>query len=184
MDGYARIASVFHQRIDNIAGAVDSMAPALEEASNALLHAVLSDRRIIVLACGVDFALGAHVAAELRTPRGTGPALPAIHLGSSCAGAATPEGAESVPLWRDLRTLSRDGDAIICIDTTPGATVAQLAVHLAGQRNLVPVTLSESSELQGCSVALPGDTPALRSELALMAMHCLQELIGQAMLGE
>jgi DnaA initiator-associating protein len=88
-------------------------------------------------------------------------------------------------LWRDLRTLSRDGDVLLCLDSVAGAPLARRAVNFALQRNLVVIAVSENPEQAGgVNIDLQAETQALRSELILMACHCLQEQIKHAMLGE
>jgi DnaA initiator-associating protein len=175
---YERIAASFHRRIDAIASAVDSMAGGLEVATSLLTQAVLEDRKVLVCGCEEDARLAAQVAAAFRTPQGSGPALPALAFCSD-----TPNGDEQ--LWRDLKTLSRDGDILLCIDTHAGAEFAQYCVKFADQRNLVTIAMSEDLGLDGITcIALSAHEQHLRSELTLMASHCLQEQIKHILVGE
>ncbi|WP_439101848.1 phosphoheptose isomerase [Congregibacter sp.] len=177
-ENYERTAASFHRRIETIANAVDSMAPGLTAATSLLAQAMLDDRKVLVCACGKDAALAAHVAATLRTPIEPGPALPALAFCSDSAGGDT-------QLWRDLRTLSRDGDVLLCIDRGAGAAIAQKFIQFAETRNLVTIALSDNTEVPGGScIALRAADEDQRSELALMAIHCLREHIKQFLLGE
>ena len=99
MTGYTRIADSFHRRIEAIAGAVDVMAPGIENAARLLTRAALEDRRIFVSGAGSDAALAEFLARSLREGDEAGPPLPALAV--SCSG--TPEAG----LWRDLRALAR-----------------------------------------------------------------------------
>lgn len=175
---YDRTAASFHRRIETIANAVDSMAPGLAAATSLLAQAILDDRKVLVCACGRDATLAAHIAAVLRTPLESGPPLPAIALCSDSVEGDT-------QLWRDLRTLSRDGDILLCIDSGPGAAIAQKFIQFAGTRNLVTVAMSENLEIDGGScIEIHAADADQRSELALMASHCLREHIKQLLVGE
>ncbi|EED33862.1 hypothetical protein NOR53_1948 [gamma proteobacterium NOR5-3] len=175
---YERIAASFHRRIDAIAGAVDSMASGLEAATSLLTQAVLEDRKVLVCGCKEDASLATHVAAVLRTPQGPAPALPALAFGSDVE-----DGGDQ--LWRDLRTLSRDGDILLCIDSRPGAALAHRAIAFAETRNLVTITMSETLRVDGVAcIALDAQDSDLRRELILMASYCLQEQIKQILVGE
>ncbi|WP_439105703.1 phosphoheptose isomerase [Congregibacter sp.] len=175
---YQRIAASFHQRIDAIANAVDSMAPGLAAAASLLSQAVLEDRKILISACEEDAVLAELVATVLRTPIEPGPALPALALRSD-----SHEGDPT--LWRNLRTLSRDGDVLLCIDSGAGATLARKYVEFAEKRNLIAIVLSEKLEISGGTcIALNVEHPDLRRELILMASHCLRDQTKQVLLGE
>lgn len=175
---YERIAASFHRRIDAIASAVDAMAAGLQTATIALTRAVLEDRKVLVCGCGDDATLAALVATTLRTPREPAPALPAIAFHSDLLDG-------DAQMWRDLRTLSRDGDILLCVDSRGGAALAHHCVKFARTRNLVAITMSEKLGIDDIScIELHTDDQDLRTELILMASHCLQEQIKQALLGE
>lgn len=175
---YDQIAADFHRRIDCIAGAVDHLAPALEQAAELLARAVLEDRKILVCACGPDTGLGTHLAALLRTGD-QGPAMPALALGD-----ATIAG-EGTALWRDLRTLSRDGDVLLCLDTNADAPLATQCAEFAHQRNLLAVSLSHGGiATGGLTIPLIAADEELRKELALMAAHSLRNQVWNHLLGD
>ncbi|WOJ98360.1 phosphoheptose isomerase [Congregibacter brevis] len=177
-EDYERTASSFHRRIETIANAVDTMAPGLATATSLLTQAMLDDRKILVCACGRDATLASHVAVVLRTPMDAAPALPAIALHSD-------SDSGDAGHWRDLRTLSRDGDILLSIDTRSDIAVAQKYIQFAETRNLVVISLSEKVELSGgACIELHAEDQDLRSELAFMASHCLREHIKQMLLGE
>lgn len=179
MDGYTRIAELFHRRIDCIAAAVDALAPGLETAAGMLSEAVLADRKIIVCGSGTDATLAEHIAAELRAASSAGPNLPAIAL----AAPVLPD--DTAPVWRDLRTLSRDGDVLLSIDSSEDGQFARRCADFARQRNLLSIAMSESTEPStGVCIALRAGDPILRSELMLMACHGLLEQLRQHLLGE
>lgn len=177
MDAYAAIAGAFHQRIDLIASAVDELAPGLEAAGEQAVATVLGDGKLLVCAAGEDHALGAYAASRMREPLRGGPSLPAVYLGSS---EFSGEGAR---LWRDLRTLSRDGDVLLCIDTSETGATAAMSQRVARERNLAPITLSYA-QLAAPYIPLSAASAGLRGELALMAINSLLDLIRLTMLGE
>ena len=177
MDSYAAITGAFHQRIDMIATAVDALAPELESAAQRLVDTVLADGKVLVCAAGEDHALGAYAASRIRLPLEGGPALPALYLGSS---EFPGEGAR---LWRDVRTLSRDGDILLCVDTSDAGATAAMSLRVAAERNLAAVSLSYAQQ-EGAYIPLPPAASALRGELALMAVNALLELTRLIMFGE
>lgn len=175
---YERTAASFHRRIDAIASAVDVMAPGLEIAASLLTQALLEDRKILVCGCAEDATLASHIAAVLRTPQEPSPPLPALAFSSSSANG-------DAQLWRDLRTLSRDGDVLLCIDSYTGASLAKSCITFAKKRNLTTITLSESTGVEGIAcIELQANEQVLRSELILMASHCLKEHVKQVLVGE
>lgn len=179
MSSYDRIATAFHARIEGIAGAVDAMAPGIEGGASLLVQAVLEDRKVLVCASGPDGALGELAANLLRRPADGLPALPAVAL-TRDEDRSVNEG-----LAHDLRTLSRDGDILLAIDTAQDAPLARICTAVAAERNLALLALSEALELPvEAPMPLLADTRELRRELALMAIHCLQNEIRHLLLGE
>jgi DnaA initiator-associating protein len=179
MEPYEQIAQAFHKRIDCIAGAVDAMAPGIEAASHLILQAALQDRKLLIFAGSQDAPFGDHLVNLLRTPVDSRPALPAISIGAREAPDNDPAN------WHDIKTLSRDGDVLLCIDSISGAAIARACSQIASQRNLVTISMSELFEHGKPTVCidLRADERALRRELIVMACHCLQEQLGQQMLG-
>ena len=178
MTSYEQIAADFHRRIDCIAGAVDHLAPALEQAAELLARAVLEDRKILVCACGTDEGLGTYLAGLLRTGD-LGPAMPALAFGDAAIAG------EGTDMWRDLRTLSRDGDVLLCLDTNADAPLATRCAEFARQRNLLAINLSDAgTATDGLSIPLIAPDEGLRKELALMAAHSLRDQVWKHLLGE
>lgn len=178
MDSYEHLSAAFQRRMACIAGAVDILAPGIEAAVTKLIGAVMEDRKILLCGCGTDKALVEHMAQTLRCPDPP-PSLPAIAI----IGDGEPD--VDASLWRDLRTLSRDGDVLLALDTRDGAAFAQISARFAQERNLSAIILSQYLEpLADSCVVLEAEDQSLRSELALMATHCLREQIRHQLLGE
>ena len=180
MTQYERIAQAYHQRIDAIAETVDAMAPGLQAAAAQIVDAALDDRRILVCATGLDASIAAYATMLLRGGAGGIPPLPALSL------AGADDDARQSSLWRDLRTLSRDGDVLLCIDSAEGALTANEALQLARARNLCALLLSDLAEAEDAAAIMPlqGANAAVRRELAMMALHCLRDLIAELLMGE
>ncbi len=179
MSSYDRIAAAFHTRIDAIVSAVDAMAPGVEQSAALLVQAALGDHKVLICATGPDGPLADHAAATLREAQAGMPPLPALAVTSDVDPAANRN------LERDLRALSRDGDVLIAMDTSESADVAGFCVELARERNLGLIILSVSEDAGiEAAIPLPGETQALRSELAMMAIDCLHTEIRHLLLGE
>jgi len=177
MTHYEQLAAGFHRRIDCIAGAVDALAPGLDGAAQQIVSAVLDDRRILLCGTGPDSSLARYGALLLRRPGDAMPTLPALLLG-----------AEEEPLeqlWQDVRCLARDGDILLCIDSSDNAATAGAAAKLAAQRNLIAVLLSaENAFADAIAVELRAADAELRRELALMAVHELRSQVLRLLMGE
>lgn len=187
MDSYERIALAFHQRIDCIAGAVDALAPGLEAASATVVQTLLNDGKILIVACEGDAALANYLASSLRSSELAGPPLPALPLVCD----QLPDNAlEALPnkeheLWTALKTLSRDGDVVLCLDSSEQAFLAKACSRIAVERNLISISMSEpDKDCQGLNIALQAESTHLRRELMLMASHCLGDQIQCILLGE
>lgn len=179
-DTYSRVATAFHSRIDCIAGAVDLLAPGLRAAAALLTRAALEDRKVLVCADSTDAPLAELLTCALRAGRDGVPGLPALLLCAAARG-----GEASTTLWHDLRTLARDGDVLVCVDMQDDAQLASACARFASERNLEALTLSERSGHDGqVAVVLRADNRELRTELLLMAFHCLQDEIRHLLLGD
>lgn len=178
-DDYESIAALFHQRIDSIVGAVDSMAEGLQGAANSAMQAVMEDRKLLLIGCAEDAMLAQYAAGIFRTPVDGTPPIPAIAITAD-----TSDTPDSI-IWKELRTLSRDGDVMIAIDTRDqGPSVAQ-SMLVANERNLVSINLSEQLEsAANATILLRASDSLQRRELALMALHTLQALIRRTWVGE
>lgn len=175
---YDQIAADFHRRIECIASAVDHLAAPLEQAAELLAAAALEDRKILVCACGCDEGLGQYIARLLRTGD-SGPSLPALAFGDP----GLPD--DDADFWRDLRTLSRDGDVLLSLDTQINAPLATRCAEFASLRNLLAISLSDASTAtDGLSIPLMANGDGLRTELALMVAHSLRDRVWQRLLGE
>jgi phosphoheptose isomerase len=179
MSSYDRVAAAFHTRIDAIVSAVDAMAPGIERSATLLVQAALGDHKVLICASGQDDPLANHTAAALREAQAGMPPLPAYAITSDVDPAA------SGNLERDLRALSRDGDVLLAIDTSADADLARFCVEVAQERNLglIILSVSEDAGIES-AIPLPGETQALRMELAMMAVDCLHTEIRHLLLGE
>ena len=73
-----------------------------------------------------------------------------------------------------IPTYNRRDYLMACLDSVAGAPLARRAVNFALQRKLVVIAVSENPEQAGgVNIDLQAETQALRSELILMACHCL-----------
>lgn len=178
MSHYDSIAGSFHTRVATIAGAVDALAPGLEITARRMVETALNDQRIYLLAAGPDAALATYTARSLRTGNSGLPPLPTIAL--------TCDEGPLNPAWKDLRTLCRDGDMLLCIDCEDGAELGLETMGTALQRNLFPALLSHAMEVPEPAVAMPliAENAEMRRELALMAMHTLKQLLGDLLMGD
>lgn len=175
---YQQLADGFHRRIDCIAGAVDALAPGIDAGARQIVSAVLADQRILLCGSPRDSALAHYATLLLRRPGDSLPALPAIHFDSAGQGVEQ--------LWQDVRCLSRDGDLLVCFDSSDAGDTALGAAALAAQRNLLPVLFSVATDPQGGSlpITLQAADSELRRELALMAFHELRGRVLRLLMGE
>lgn len=194
MDSYQTIAGHFQGTVETIVNSVDDLAEPIANASQLLAGALLGDRKIIACGNGADSALAqlfaSHLLGRYETER---PALPALALGGDCTGASaiTHSSGSNDIFSRPLRALGQDGDVLLCINSSTGASNLLRAMQAAHERNMAVVLMSNPLdgelgnliEPEDVELRVTTDHPGRIVELHTMIIHCFCELIDQSLFG-
>lgn len=186
-DSYRRIADSFQQTIEDLALAVDAVAPALDEGAALITRALLADGKLLCCAAGPDGALARFSVDRLmHSINQERPPLPALALTAASEGA----GAGSTQLWREVRALCGSGDVLLCVDSSTRAQTAQQALNVARAGNHPLLLLSQHAldvlppELVVCQLHPGGSTRASRMGLYATVLNVLCHLIEVNLFGE
>jgi phosphoheptose isomerase len=191
MDFYEVVARHFQQTMEAISLSVDQLADPLALAARLAADALVADHKII--ACGTG--PGAVVAQLFTTYLAIGyrqerPALPALNLAAdpailSAASGGSPAGCYA----RQLRAVGQPGDLLLLVEPATGGAGLQRVVAAAHERNMPVILLSISedgelgSDLHPGDVVLPVSGAGRVTDLQLMVVGCLCELIDNNLFG-
>jgi len=175
----------FEQVIEGAVMSVDVIAAAIEVAAGAITHSLLQGGTLYCCAAACDRSLAQLAADRLMYPVDSDrPALPAIALTS--AGQAGPDTSP----WRDVRALVRDGDSLLCIDSSKDGHVLQQAIASISDRGVQLLGLTHTgidnvdSAGKYTIIALPGDARSRLLSMQALALNCLCSLIEDQLFGE
>ncbi|MEA3643916.1 MAG: hypothetical protein VBE63_28905 [Lamprobacter sp.] len=186
-DSYRRIAEHFQQSIDDLAQAVDLVAPALDSGAMLITRALMDDGKLLCCAAGPDAALARFTADRLmHSINHERPPLPALALTAASDGA----GASSSQLWRDTRALCGSRDVLLCIDSSARGLAGQQALNVARGGNHPLLLLSKQrpdalpAEPPVCLLQTGGASRAQRLNLYTQLLSALCHLVEFNLFGE
>lgn len=194
MDMQHRIRQLFTDSIETKTRAMDVLGPPIEQASQLMVNALLSERKI--LSCGNGGSAGdaQHFSSELlnRFERER-PSLPAIALttdSSTITSIANDYSYEEV-FSKQIRALGQAGDVLLAISTSGNSGNVIQAIQAAHDRDMQVVALTGRDGGTMTSLLLPDDveirvparSTARIQEVHLLAIHCLCDLIDRQLFG-
>src|SRR5690606_10466440 len=194
MDMQHRIRQLFTDSIETKPRAMDVLGPSIEQGSQLMVNALLSERKI--LSCGNGGSAGdaQHFSSELlnRFERER-PSLPAIALttdSSTITSIANDYSYEEV-FSKQIRALGQPGDVLLAISTSGNSANVLQAIQAAHDREMHVVALTGRDGGAMTSLLLPEDveirvparSTARIQEVHLLAIHCLCDLIDRQLFG-
>lgn len=186
-DSYRRIAEHFQQSIDDLAQAVDQVAPALESSALLVARSLMEDGKLLCCAAGPDAALARFTADRLmHSVNHERPPLPALALTAANDGA----GAATSQLWRDARALCGPRDILLCIDSSSRGLTGQQSLNVARGGNHPLLLLSQQQpdalppEPTVCVLRTGANTRAQRLTLYTQVLSALCHLVELHLFGE
>lgn len=180
MDFYERVAGNFQQYIEHTSLSVDAIADIVGTAAERAVQAILTEKKILVIASGLDAATGISLVELLRRDLyRERPAFPAVEI---IARHAEPASAGIAWASQQLQALGQPGDLAFVVATTlEDAAIAEVA-EAAAQRQVDTIWLG--SQGPGLSLVYPGAPESARLVLNQGAVLCLAELIDIMTFGE
>ena len=173
----------------------DVLAPSLAEAARAMTDSLSAGGK--VLSCGNGGSAGdaQHFSAELLNRfEMERPGLPAIALttdSSTLTSIANDYAYEQI-FSKQVLALGREGDVLLAISTSGNSANVNAAVEAAHEQGMRVVALSgrDGGRMAGLlgirdiEIRVPAQRTARVQEVHLLAIHCLCDLIDQALFGE
>lgn len=194
MDMQHRIKQLFTDSIETKTRSMDVLGPSIEQASQLMVSALLSERKI--LSCGNGGSAGdaQHFSSELlnRFERER-PSLPAIALttdSSTITSIANDYSYDEI-FSKQIRALGQAGDVLLAISTSGNSANVLQAIQAAHDRDMQVVALTGRDGGGMASLLLPEDveirvparSTARIQEVHLLAIHCLCDLIDRQLFG-
>lgn len=194
MDHYQTIANNFQETIAVIAQSVDQLAEPIQQASEAMTHALLNDRKILCCGDGSNAALcQLFVCNLLNHFEQDRPALPAFSLANDAATltAITSSYSFNETYSKQIHALGQSGDVLLTLSNQKHNGSIIQAIRAAHERKLVVVCLNSSAGTDISSLMLPEDIelvvnaqrPVRITEIHTMLLHHFCELIDFALFG-
>jgi len=194
MDMQARIRQHFIASIETKQQAAEVLIPAIEQAGELMVGALLAGGKI--LACGNGGSAGdsQHFSSELlnRFERER-PSLPAIALttDSSTLTSIANDYSYNEVFSKQVRALGQAGDVLLAISTSGNSANVLAAIAAAHDREMTVVALSGRDGGSMASLLLPDDVEirvpakvtARIQEVHLLVIHCLCDFIDNQLFG-
>jgi D-sedoheptulose 7-phosphate isomerase len=195
MDLHARITQHFNDSIQAKQQALNTVAPGIAHAAEAITRALLNDRKILACGNGGSAADAQHFSSELLNRfEMERPGLPAIALttdSSTLTSIANDYQFEDI-FAKQVRALGQPGDVLLAISTSGNSPNIVSALHAAHDREMTVVALTGRdgglmSDLlidQDVEIRVPALSTARIQEVHILVIHCLCDLIDHLLLGQ
>lgn len=189
-----RINQHFQASIETKQQAAEVLPPAIEQASDSMVGALLSGGKILTCGNGGSAGDAQHFSSELlnRFERER-PSLPAIALttDSSTVTSIANDYSYNEVFSKQIRALGNTGDVLLAISTSGNSANVVQAIQAAHDREMRVVALTGRDGGDMASLLLPEDieirvpsmTTARIQEVHLVVIHCLCDLIDWQLFG-
>lgn len=194
MDFHDRVLRHFHDSMHTKQRAMDALAPHIVQAAERLVHTLQHEGKI--LSCGNGGSAGdaQHFSSELLNRfEMERPGLPAVALttDSSTLTSIANDYSYAEVFSKQVRALGHPGDSLLAISTSGNSANVTSAVEAAHERHMHVVALTGRDGGAMASLFRPGDVElrvpsdvtARIQEVHLLVIHCLCDLIDQALFG-
>lgn len=193
-DPATTITASFAAHIEDISTIAVQVTDTLAEASEVLVHALLSDNKVLCAGSGSTSALAQLFAGQLVTHfERERPGLPALALSAdSCLLNAVSESTQyAESLARQVSTLGSPGDILFLLAGRGQSETLIRAVRAAHERGLTVILCHGASQVdvlplldvQDVDLSVPASNSARLMESYLVLINCLCELIDQFLFG-
>jgi D-sedoheptulose 7-phosphate isomerase len=188
MDPIGTIAEIFATHIEEVSAAAVTAPDSINEACEVMVHALLSDKKILSAGSGNCAVLAqlfaTHLLHHFQRER---PGLPAIALSAdSCMVNTISEDTQYADaIARQVSTLGQPGDILLLIAGSGRGDSLVRALSAARERDMTVILCHGSNHTSAASlldthdveISLPIGQPARLLEAQLVLIHCVCELI-------
>ncbi|MAD27330.1 MAG: phosphoheptose isomerase [Pseudomonadales bacterium] len=194
MDMQHRIRQLFTDSIETKTRAMDVLGPSIEQGSQMMVNALLSEGKILTCGNGGSAGDAQHFSSELlnRFERER-PSLPAIALTTDASTITSIANDYSYEegFSKQIRALGQPGDILLAISTSGNSANVMQAIQAAHDREMHVVALTGRDGGAMASLLMPEDveirvparSTARIQEVHLLAIHCLCDLIDRQLFG-
>ncbi len=194
MNPSERVRTLFIHSIATKQQAMETLAPAIAQAAECLVHCLAHDGKVLACGNGGSAADAQHFAAELLARfELERPSLPAIALtaNTSVLTAIANDYTMEKIFSKQVEALGRPGDALLAISTSGNSTNVIAAVRAAQRQGMPSIVLSGrdggriAAQLRDTDVEIrvPSTSTARIQEVHILIIHCLCDLVDQLMFG-
>lgn len=190
----ARVAEHFDDSAQVKLDSKNALAQPIADAAQAIVAALLNDRKILACGNGGSAADAQHFAAELvnrfEVER---PGLPAIALttDSSVITSIANDYDYNLIFSKQVRALGMEGDVLIAISTSGNSNNVMEAISAAHDRGMTVVALTGRDggkmgpmlTANDFHICVPTQRTARIQEVHLLTIHCLCDVIDHLLLG-
>jgi|SRR5690606_2917011 len=189
-----RVITLFHESIEAKMQAGEELAPRIAGASQAMVDALLNEKKILTCGNGISAALAQTLTASLINRfEQERPSLPAIHLGSDITSqtAIARDYSFNEIYAKQVRALGNSGDILVVITSDGNPSNLLQAISAAHDKEIRVIALTgrdggdtaalldtHDIELRAPLVAKPRI-----HEVHLLTIFCLCDLIDQQLFG-
>ncbi len=189
-----RVITLFHESIEAKMQAGEELAPRIAGASQAMVDALLNEKKILTCGNGISAALAQTLTASLINRfEQERPSLPAIHLGSDVTSqtAIARDYSFNEIYAKQVRALGNSGDILVVITSDGNPSNLLQAISAAHDKEIRVIALTgrdggdtaalldtHDIELRAPLVAKPRI-----HEVHLLTIFCLCDLIDQQLFG-
>lgn len=182
------------EHMEAVAQSAVRVTPAVEQAAESLVAALLGDGRIIVCGNGTTNALAQYFCTcLLNRYENDRPALPAINLGGDATtfAAICRDSRFNETFSRQVRALGKEGDVFLVLSDDGNRANLIQAIQAAHERQMLVIVISpsEDSDLHSLlhpndvEIALPGLSPTMAAEVMLVLLNSLCGLVEELLFG-
>ena len=181
MDMQARIRQLFQASIETKQQAMEVLAPFIEQGSQVMVQALLSEGKILTCGNGGSAGDAQHFSSELlnRFERER-PSLPAIALttDSSTITSIANDYSYNEVFSKQIRALGQPGDVLLAIQAAHDREMTVVALTGRDGGGMASLLLPEDVEIR-----VPSRITARIQEVHLLTIHCLCDLIDSQLFG-
>ncbi|WP_341502908.1 phosphoheptose isomerase [Gallaecimonas sp. GXIMD4217] len=187
-----RIKDSFTESIQTKIAASEALPEAIERAALMLVHCLLGGNKILLCGNGGSALHAQHFATALTHRfEAERPSLPALALGAevSTLTAVANDDHFAEIFCKQVRALGQSGDVLLAISTSGNSRNVIKAMEAALTRDMTIVALTgmDGGEMAGllgpndAEIRVPGYRTARIQEVHLLVLHCLGDLIDNAL---
>nr|WP_310075414.1 SIS domain-containing protein [Cellvibrio fibrivorans] len=189
-----RVITLFHESIEAKMHAGEELAPLIAQASQLIVHALLSEKKILTCGNGISAAQAQIFTASLINRfEQERPSLPSFNLGADFT-TQTAIGSDysfNDVYAKQIRSLGQPGDVLLLLTSTGKASNLLQAISAAHDKEMQVIALTASDggdvaallDNRDLELRVPSVAKPRIHEVHLLSIFCLCDLIDQQLFG-